>query len=229
MSNKKLPLKDVVHILREHFGSPQRSPTDEPFEMILLENVAYLASPARKREAFEVLKNTVGSTPAAILAADREALERVAAHGILKATFTSKLQECARIAMVRFGGNLGALTEQPLDAAKRVLRAFPGIGEPGADKILLFLGRHAQLAPDSNALRVLVRLGLVREEKSYARTYANSRIVDTGLRATPSFMQEAHLLLQRHGQTLCKRTAPRCDACPLASGCDYAHQNATVA
>lgn len=38
----------------------------------------------------------------------------------------------------------------------------------------------------------------------------------------PRVMQEAHLLLQQHGQTLCKRAAPRCDACPLARGCGYA-------
>ena len=64
---------------------------------------------------------------------------------------------------------------RPLAEARKILRSFPGIGEPGAEKVLLFSGRQALLAPDSNALRVLVRLGLVREEKSYARTYAASR------------------------------------------------------
>jgi endonuclease III len=69
---------------------------------------------------------------------------------------------------------------------------------------------------------VLARLGLVREGTSYARTYAASREVARDLARTPKALQEAHLLLQQHGQTLCKRTAPRCVACPLEAGCAYA-------
>jgi endonuclease-3 len=99
------------------------------------------------------------------------------------------------------------------------------VGEPGAEKILLFAGRQALLAPESNGLRVLVRLGLVREEKSYAKTYAASREAAKGLKAEPRRMQEAHLLLQQHGQTLCKRNAPRCEACPPASGCAHARRH----
>ena len=99
---------------------------------------------------------------------------------------------------------------------------LPGIGEPGAEKILLFSGRHALLAPESNALRVLVRLGLVREGSSYARTYAAARAAAADLSPDVGIVQEAHLLLQQHGQTLCKRSAPLCAACPLENRCAYA-------
>jgi len=167
------------------------------------------------------LKRTVGTDPAAILAARPDILERVTARGILKSAFAAKLRECAAIAVDEFGGDLDTAIRAPLDKAKRALRSFPGIGEPGAEKILLFTGRHALLAPDSNALRVLVRLGFVREQTSYARTYAASREVAKDLPAEPSVLQEAHLLLQLHGQTLCKRSAPRCEECPLAPSCAY--------
>jgi endonuclease-3 len=62
-----------------------------------------------------------------------------------------------------FGGDLGAALRAAPGKARRALRSFPGIGEPGAEKILLFSGRQARLAPESNGLRVLVRLGLVRD------------------------------------------------------------------
>ena len=220
-----LNLREAVKVLREHYGPPAGPPTDDPFELVLWENVAYLAPRARRREAFEQLKSTVGTAPALILAAKQSALERVTARGILKSTFAAKLRECASIAVNDFGGDLGAAIRRPLDAAKRALRLFPGIGEPGAEKILLFTGQHALLAPDSNGLRVLVRLGLVRDEKSYARTYAASRQVAKDLPTEPSLMQQAHLLLQQHGQTLCKRGVPRCGECPLAAAC--AHARAT--
>lgn len=214
-------LGDAIARLRKYYGSPARPPTSDPFELILLENVAYLASPAKRREAFEELKRTVGTSPGAILAASPKALERVAARGILKGTSAAKLRDCARTAVEDFDGNVDRQLEDSLPAAKRALRRFPGIGEPGAEKILLFAGRQAVLAPDSNGLRVLVRLGLVREHKSYSTTYAGSRGAAKALPAKPSVLQEAHLLLQQHGQTLCKRAAPLCEVCPLAHGCAY--------
>lgn len=217
-----LALREAVDVLRRHYGSPARLPTTNPFELILLENVAYLASPAHRREAFELLKHTIGTDPIAILAAEPQALEQITARGILKSTFAAKLRECALIAVDDFSGDLGSVIQEPLESAKRVLQSFPGIGEPGAEKILLFSGQQALLAPESNGLRVLVRLGLVREEKTYARTYAASRELAKGLPADTNFMQEAHLLLQQHGQTLCKRSVPRCEACPLSPVCAYA-------
>jgi len=217
-----ITLRETVDALRRHYGSPERLPTADPFELILLENVAYLASPARRREAFELLRSTIGTDPIAILAADSQALEQVTARGILKSTFAAKLRECAIIAVHDFNGDLSSIIREPLQIAKRTLQSFPGIGEPGAEKILLFSGQQALLAPDSNGLRVLVRLGLVREEKTYARTYAASREVAKDLPADPGVMQEAHLLLQQHGQTLCKRSDPHCEVCPLAHVCAYA-------
>jgi endonuclease III len=216
-----LTLEQAVKQLRKHYGSPERPPTTNPFELILLENVAYLTTPERRRKAFEHLRSSMGTSPEAILAAEPGALERVTARGILEKDFADKLRECARIAVEDFGGDLRKVIRGPLSAAKKALRSFPGIGEPGAERILLFTGRQALLAPESNGLRVLVRLALVREERSYSKTYAAGRQAAETLRAEPSVMQEAHLLLFEHGRTLCKRTAPRCEPCPLARGCAY--------
>ena len=222
-----LDLRRAIEALRAHHGSPMPPPTSDPFELVLWENVAYLARPAGRREAFELLKREVGTAPAAILSASQESLEAVTSQGILKSTFAGKLRECAEIAIDAFGGDLESGIRGSLEDAKRALRVFPGIGEPGAEKILLFAGRHPLLAPDSDGLRVLARLGFIREEKSYSKTYAASRRVAKSLPAQPVILQEAHLLLQQHGQTLCRRSSPRCDLCPLATEC--AHSLATEA
>jgi endonuclease III len=92
-------------------------------------------------------------------------------------------------------------------------REAVGVGAGAFEKYLLVV------ASDSNGLRVLVRLGLVREEKSYGRTYAASREIAKDLPEEPGALQEAHLLLQQHGQPLCKRSAPYCQVCPLAPVC----------
>jgi endonuclease III len=203
------------------YPEPEGPPTADPFELVLLENVAYLAAPERRREAFELLREAVGTRPQALLAAKREMLERIAARGILKSGSAAKLKECARIVIDRFGGDLAGAIRGDVGAARRALRAFPGIGGPGADKILLFSGRAPCLAPESNGLRVLVRLGVIREQASYSRTYASAVAAAGHLASTIRGLQSAHLRLQLHGQTLCKRTDPRCEACPLRPDCAH--------
>ena len=210
-----MTLPELIDALRAHHGKPQAPPTSDPFELVLLENVAYLASPDERRAAFEELKATVGTDPAKILAAKPAALERVTARGILAPTFAGKLRTCAEIA-------LQVDLDGPVERVRKALRKFPGIGEPGAEKILTFSGRAAYLAPESNGLRVLARVGLIREEKSYAKTYAQGRALGAALGDAPRVHREAHLLLAAHGRTLCKRSAPLCPRCPLIKRCAYA-------
>ncbi len=216
--------RDVVAALRSHYGPPPPSATVDAFELVLLENVAYLATPARRQRAFTLLKSTVGTSPAGILSASAAQLQVATAGGILKALSAFKLQACARIVLGECDGDLDAVIQGPVPAATRILRLFPGIGEPGAEKILLLTGRHPFLAPDSNALRVLERFGLIDVKRSYAQSYAAARAVADTLDQSVAAMQEAHALLQLHGRSLCKRSAPRCAPCPVALGCAFARQ-----
>lgn len=215
-------LASVIAALRRHHGAAPPPASRDAFELVLWENVAYLANDDKRREAFQALRDEVGLAPAAILAAKDSALRRVTARGILKETFADKLRKCARLAQEEFAGGLDAALDGPLPAAKKALRRFPGIGEPGAEKILLFTGRHALLAPESNGLRVLVRVGLVADGGSYAKTWAASRPLSAQLKGDVAATQEAHLLLRLHGRTLCKDRAPACDACPLRRSCSFA-------
>jgi len=215
-------LPDVIIALRRLHGRPEPIPTSDPFELVLWENVVYLGTPEQRREAFARLRRTVGTRPESILAAKPGALEAVTRRGILGAGSADKLRASAAIAIVDLGGRIDAIVRGPLPAAVRALRRFPSIGEPGAEKILLFAGAAPVLAPESNGLRVLTRLGLVREQASYARTYAAAREAARALPARPAALQEAHLLLAVHGRTVCKRAVPSCEACPLVAVCAYA-------
>jgi len=215
-------LAAAVETLKRLHGAPEGPPTRDPFELVLLENVAYLASPERRRAAFERLRSGIGTRPAAILAANSGELVAVTSAGILKQQFAEKLRDCARIWQAQGEAAMAEALAGPLEKAKRALRRFPGVGEPGAEKILLFAGRAARLAPESNGLRVLVRLGLVEEGPSYARTWAASRDRGASLGDDPRRVEEAHLLLKRHGETLCRRSRPKCEECPLRGRCGFA-------
>jgi endonuclease III len=195
--------------------------------MILWENVAYLANDDRRLKAFQTLKKRIGVEPGRILAAADEALLEVTRHGIVADQFAKKLRRCAQIALEEFDGDLRPVLKWPYAKAKKALQKFPGIGEPGAEKILSFTRTHPGLALDSNGLRVLLRLGFGEEKKSYSTTY---RLVQNAVEAEVnkdySWLMQSHLLLRRHGQELCKRTQPMCSKCPLRSDCEFACREA---
>ncbi len=223
---ERLKLRKIVLRLEKLYGKPKPPPSKDPWLLILRENVAYLADDARREAAFNLLRTSVGTKPDEILAASDDALHAVASHGILAETFMEKLRRCARIAVEKFGeshGDLKPVLKWPVAKAKKALSQFPGIGEPGAEKILLFGRAMPLLALDSNGLRVLVRLGFASEQKSYSTTYRLVRqALEPELAAAGDdfdFLIAAHQLLRRHGQELCKRSRPLCDQCPLRSDC----------
>lgn len=218
-----LRLPQYVDALHTRHGAPPAPFPSAPFELILWENVAYLANDRRRLQAFETLREQVGTHPGAILAASGGVLLDVTAKGILGERFALKLREAARIALDEFNGDLDAVVRRPLKDAKKCLCRFPGIGEPGAEKILLFARQQPLLAPDSNALRVMVRLGLCPEHRNYAATYAGARAVaQQQLPGHIDTLIDAHQLLRLHGQTLCHRNGPDCHRCPLAPDCAFA-------
>jgi len=117
---------DRLAVLYEHV--PVEADPD-PFELILTENVAYLANDARRAEAMSQLRNALGTTPEDILGAAPEALAEIAKLGILPENSARKLHAAAEIATREFAGDVTAILELPLKRAKRGLRRFPGIGE----------------------------------------------------------------------------------------------------
>jgi len=218
----QIPLPQVVQRLQAHYGKQKPPKLDGPWEMILWENVAYLADDARRQQAFQTLKKRIGTKPEQILSASDDALLEVTRHGILPEKFADKLRTCAKIVLEEFDGDLRPVLELLLAKAKKALKRFGGIGEPGAEKILLFTRTQPILALESNGLRVLLRLGFGEEKKSYATTYRLAqKAAEDGLDMDCNWLIEAHLLLRRHGQELCRRSEPACQECPLATDCTY--------
>jgi endonuclease III len=156
--------------------------------------------------------------------ASMKELERtLAGGGMLLDHRVKKFSQIIKIALEQFGGDLNQILDFPEEKAKKALRLFPGIGEPGAEKILMFNRRLPLLALESNGLRVLVRLGYGTEQKTYAATYHSVRnAILKETRDDYDWLIRAHQLLRIHGQQLCKRRQPHCKNCPLFQVCAYA-------
>ncbi|HEX6884464.1 MAG TPA: hypothetical protein VF530_13900 [Planctomycetota bacterium] len=218
------PLARQLTRLEALYGVQELPPPRSALDWVLWENAAYLVPEEKRRACFQALKKRAGPSGAGLLRAPREQLLELArAGGMQPEGRVEKWLAIATTLAERFDGDLEAVLARPLAAARTALKAFPGIGLPGAEKILLFTGRHALFALESNGLRVVVRLGHAREEQDYARTYRAARLALAPLETRgPEWLQRAHLLLRRHGQELCKHAAPRCDECPLRESCPAA-------
>lgn len=216
-------LRKIVSKLAAHYGKPGSPITTDPFELILLENVAYLVSDERREEAFSALRKHTGTNPHEILSAsDESILKATRFGGMHPQQRVSRLREIALIALNEFGGDLRQALKSPLPKAKLALRKFPGIGEPSAEKILLFTRSYAVLGLDSNGLRVLLRLGFGEERKTYTATYrAVQEAIRDQLKDNYDGLIGAHILLRRHGKELCKTSAPVCEKCPVRKSCAY--------
>jgi endonuclease III len=214
---------NLTERLKRYYGAPELPPAHGPFELILWENACYLLPDSRRAEVFEALKSQVGLTPQAVLNADPAKLLPLARRGGMRPeTRVFRWRETARITLDQFGGDLDGAMKLPYKEAKKALKQFPNIGDPAAEKILLYCGVSGELPLDSNGLRVLTRVGFGRELKSYGATYKSvQEAISKDLPLKAGAMAQAHLLLRQHGKTLCKRTAPSCEPCPLAAICSH--------
>ncbi len=226
MPRKTLTLREIIDTLEAHYGPPPGPESSDPFELILLENVAYLVDDTRRLEVWTTFKRQFGTKPANIREAPTGAIAKVIERGGMQPERRAeKLKDAAEIAFTEFKGNLRSVLALPEKQARKALMKFPGIGEPGADKLLLFTGTLPVLALDSNGLRALLRLGFGNESPNYATTYRSvQEAVAKQVGNDCEWLIEAHQLLRQHGQTLCKRSSPKCKQCPLFTKCPAAPQ-----
>jgi endonuclease III len=219
-----LTLAGVIARLRKSYGDPAPPPVTDPFEQVLWENVAYLADDEKRALAFSQLRKTVGTSPKEILKAEPETLLAVTRlGGIVPELRAERLRQSAEIVEILLKGRLDAVLRESLAKAKKTLRQFPAIGEPGAEKILMFAGKYPVLGLESNGLRVLLRTGFAQEQKSYSASYRAVQSALSGqLPKDCASLTVAHQLLRKHGHELCKRSQPNCDKCPLRESCAFA-------
>ena len=148
-------LAQILETLEELYGPQKLAGPTDPYEMIVFLNCGYPASDGKCAKGFEVLKSEIGTEPNKLLAASKPKLAKLMGTSVIApAVCANRLKEIAREVKNEFSGDLTAALEkrlregkdQPekgLKAAKKLLQGFPVIGEPSAEKILLF----AKLAP----------------------------------------------------------------------------------
>ena len=216
-----VPLDEILVRLRRHYGEIRRPGPKDAFEQVLHECACYLVDDARREQVWRRLKQEPGVTPETLLDVPASRLAKLIEDGGMKpAMRAEKLRLCAELAQeIGLAKLRRAVREDPV-LARKLLRKFPGIGEPSAERILLVAGGWPGLGLESNGLRVLQRLGWGREQKDWNRAWKEmNAALAPHLGDDAERMRALHSLLRHLGQELCRAAEPRCASCPLREAC----------
>jgi endonuclease-3 len=218
-----LNVRDVLNQLEAFYGKQEPCWPSDPYLFLLWWYCGYPASDASCTKGWKQLTEKIGTDPDAILAAPPATLAAVLKPGgMLPELRAERMKEVTARIKNEFDGDLRAALTGPIPKVRKILKSFPSIADPGADRILLFAGIQPVAAVPSNCTGVLARIQKGREGKNYNASYREAqRMIDSEIPAKFDARTRAYLLLKRHGQELCKRTNPKCDECPVRAACAF--------
>jgi endonuclease III len=216
-------VSSVLDRLEAEHGCIQAVWPRDPYEFIVWWYCGYPASDDRCAKGWAALTNEAGIAPEKLLAQSSAKLAMLLkAGGMVPELRAQRLKEIAMRVNHQLGGDLRTALVGPLAKARKLLKSFPSIADPGADRILLFARVTAVAAVPSNCPHVLVRILRGQERENYGRNYSEAQsAIEAATPATFAARERAYLLLKQHGQQVCKRANPKCDVCSLSSQCAY--------
>lgn len=187
-------------------------PAETPFEMAV---GAILAQNTNWTNASRAVANLKGSGTfsarglCGLETARLEELLRPAGHFRVKA---ARLKNLLDFVVRELGGEIEALGNWDMAAAREALLAVRGVGPETADSILLYGLGFPSFVVDAYTARICARHGLVPEEAGYDEL---RELFMDALPADAALYNELHAQLVRVGNGWCRPRGPRCGDCPL--------------
>jgi len=209
MSSKLL---EAYERLLAAFGPQHWWPGDSPFEImvgaVLVQNTAW----RNVERAIDNLREAGVMEPRALYAlppAELAELIRPAGYYQLKAR---RLRNLLKFVVEEFDGTLDAMFSTSPSTLRERLLSISGIGPETADAILLYANGLPTFVADTYTHRILARHGWIGYEADYDEI---KDYFESVLPADAPLFNEFHALLVRVGKDYWKRTAPKCESCPL--------------
>lgn len=206
------PLQEIYERLLAAFGPQNWWPGDSPFEImvgaVLVQNTAW----RNVERAIENLREAGLMDPHALYAVPAlELAELIRPAGYYQVK-TKRLRHLLKFVVEEFDGSLGAMFATSLSTLREQLLSIHGIGPETADAILLYAGGLPTFVVDTYAHRVLARHGWIGYDADY---HEIKDLFESALLQDVQLYNEYHALLVRVGKEFCKKSGPKCDACPL--------------
>lgn len=150
-----------------------------------------------------------------VLAAESADVEKALAVGGLQKEKTKKIQAT----LAKLKADFGRITLEPLDEwpagmSFSYLTSLPGVGPKTAACVIGFGLCQPAFPVDTHVLRISRRLGLVPPKAGAAKAQQIlSEVVP------PEIQMPLHVMMIRHGRTMCHARNPKCEECPMREVC----------
>ncbi len=223
MRKVEITVRELLDKLERLYGKQRPSWPVDVYEFIVWWNCGYPASDVTCAKGWGKLQSEVGTDPRSLRkATSGKIASALRAGGIVPELRASRLKEIATRVEEEFGGDLRKALTVALPQARKTLKKFPGIGDPGADRILLFAGIAPVAAVPSNCAQVLTRILHGQERENYGVNYRQAQqAIAADVPEEFEARTRTYLLLKQHGQEICKRAHPKCEECPVSANCTY--------
>ena len=206
-------LKKVYERLHVVFGPQQWWPGESPFEVlvgaVLVQNTAW----TNVERAIANLRDAGVLTPRALYAlAEKELAELIRPAGYYQVK-ARRLRNLLNLVVEEYDGSLDAMFSTDLATLREQLLGVSGIGSETADAILLYAANKPTFVVDTYTHRILARHGWIGYDADYHEIKDH---FESSLPPDERLYNEYHALLVRLGKDYCRKTGPKCEACPLA-------------
>lgn len=207
----------VIRTLEAEHGIVPLKPVLDPVEELVQTVLSQNTSDTNSGRAYHSLVQGFPSWNAVLAASDREIADAIRPGGLadIKAP---RIKSILKEILHRRGDfNLRFLRDLPLGDAQSWLEELPGVGPKTAACVLLFSLGMPALPVDTHVHRLALRLKLAPVNTNAEKT---QELLQDIIR--PKDVYRFHLLLIRHGRTICRARGPLCGQCVLRSRCPSA-------
>src|SRR5215469_14682143 len=176
MGSRSGSLPEILDRLEAFYGPQGPNWPTDPYLFLVWWSCGYPASDKACTRGFDSLKKNIGVDPERLLNAPIPKMaSALKPGGMLPELRAERLKELASRVMNEFGGDLRAALAGPVQEARKKLKSFHSIADPGADRILLFAGLMPIAAVPSNCVHVPVRILRGPESTNYNKDYREAQ------------------------------------------------------
>jgi endonuclease III related protein len=187
-------------------------PAETPFEVIVGAILTQSTAWGNVERAIGNLRSAGMLTPSAILSVRSSRLASLVRPSGYFRQKAKKLKAFVRFLRIEYEGSLDRMFQTPTLELREKLLSVHGIGPETADSILLYAGNHPVFVVDAYTHRIFGRHRITDGRPDYETVRSQ---FEAALPRQPQLFNEFHALIVNTGKNWCRKSAPRCEDCPL--------------
>ncbi|MCX5701042.1 MAG: endonuclease III domain-containing protein [Candidatus Omnitrophica bacterium] len=202
----------IYRKLYDNFGPQAWWPADSPFEVMIGAILTQNTSWVNVEKALINIKQRNLLDPRKLYKLrDKEFARLIRPAGYYNIK-TKRLKAFLNFFISKYSANVKKLSLLRTNYLRKELLSVKGIGPETADSILLYALNKPVFVIDAYTLRIFSRHNQLKEDVSYDEA---QEFFMRSLSRNAKLFNEYHALIVKLGKDYCRKTKPKCRACPL--------------